>query len=94
MALTKERLEREVLLLEGKFNIMNSSKNFAVNMKKHMEDYMTQVVDLGARIDIIHKQIAEIIREDQKEARAKENAKVPVEKALKKEEIKPKKEVK
>ncbi len=66
MVLTIEKLQLQVTELEKQFNVMNTAQNMAQNLKTFIDNYNIQVVDTKARIDILHKQILELVQEEQK----------------------------
>ena len=66
MVLTIEKLQLQVAELEKQFNVMNTAQNMAQNLKTFIDNYNIQVVDTKARIDILHKQILELVQEEQK----------------------------
>ena len=66
MVLTIEKLTLQVTELEKQFNVMNTAQNMAQNLKTFINNYTIQVVDMKARIDMLHKQIVELVQEEQK----------------------------
>ncbi len=66
MVWTVEKLNLQVAELEKQHNLMNTAGNLALNVSKFINDYQHKVLETKIRIDILHKQIGELVQEEQK----------------------------
>ena len=64
MVLTKEKLELQVTELQKQYNgLVNSLGN---NVMNYIIQYQSQMTQIKAKIDLVHNQIGELVKEEQK----------------------------
>jgi len=64
MVLTKEKLELQVTELQKQYNeLVNSLGN---NVMNYIIQYQSQMTQIRAKIDLVHNQIGELVKEEQK----------------------------